>query len=69
MSGSNPLILYAEVKLCDSPVMSARVVAHLTAIDPAGRVSEPIQVRLLDNGSGGEFALYIGTFSFDISVG
>ncbi len=57
------MILYAEVKWAGAPVMGARVAAHLTAIDTAGRLSHTVKVDLLDNGNGGELVLLMCTIS------
>ena len=54
VSGSRPVILYAEVKLSGSPVMAARVTAVLTAVQHSGAMAEPMRIQLLDNGNGGE---------------
>jgi hypothetical protein len=56
VDSSKPLVLYAEVKLCGTPVMKARVVARLRVIGLAGGglSRRYVDVELLDNGSGGK---------------
>ncbi len=58
MSPSNPVRLFAEVKLNSSPVMDARVTATLRALNQSGHLSQPIEVDLLDTGSGGKFEFH-----------
>jgi hypothetical protein len=52
LSAASPLILYAEVKLGQAPVIEASVVAELTVINPAGQLSAPVTIPLLDSGNG-----------------
>ena len=52
LSPESPLILYAEVKLNQRPVLNARVVAELQGVNRAGLAIPASQVVLLDSGTG-----------------
>ncbi len=54
MNPSNPVKLYAEVKLSGVPVIWARVTARIRVIDLRGVLTQPFDVQLLDNGNGGK---------------
>jgi len=52
VSPSHPVVLYAEVRLGNSPVVEASVMAEIQAINQSGFISPPITLNLLDNGNG-----------------
>jgi hypothetical protein len=54
VSPVSPIKLFAEVKLKGVPVIDARVVAHIQAINQSGFLTPSLEVLLLDNGNGGE---------------
>ena len=52
LAAASPVILYAEVKLGQAPVIEASVVAEVTLINPAGQLSAAATIPLLDTGNG-----------------
>ena len=52
LSRDDPIILYVEVKLSQSPVVGARVTASVEGINQTGHVVPSFSVELKDNGAG-----------------
>ena len=52
VSAKSPVIIYAEVKLGQSPVVEAGVVAEILAINQSGFLTPLHQIPLYDNGNG-----------------
>ncbi|ROT66655.1 hypothetical protein C7M84_015309 [Penaeus vannamei] len=59
-AATNPVIIYAEVKQGNSPVVGARVKALISETSSAGA---PIELELYDNGNGGDAQAGDGTYS------
>ena len=59
ISDKHPVKLFAEVRLKCVPVVNARVTVKIEVVsaDPT-KITEPINVTLLDNGSGGKQAFF-----------
>lgn len=49
-----PIVLFAEVKLNEVPVLDARVKVYVEVVNLAGQKTDGLWIELLDNGNGGE---------------